>query len=259
MIYNITGKDNKTVKLINKLKKKKGRDENGRFIIEGRKIVQEAFQYAAEGIYCIVVSNEFCKTEPEFIRQAEKLCSHIYTVPENLFKDISDTETPQGVLAVLEIPNNAFLPQDDSRYVLILDGISEPGNMGTVIRTAEAFGFDGIYLMKGCTAIYAPKTVRATMGSIFRMKFRTGCGIDDISQLQDMGFTVLATSPLGNMPLEQLEKFPKTALVIGNEAHGVSEEVMNMANCGVRITMDGLAESLNAAVAAGIAMHWVKK
>jgi TrmH family RNA methyltransferase len=142
---------------------------------------------------------------------------------------------------------------------LILDGVSEPGNMGTVIRTAEALGYDGIYITKGSADIYSPKTVRATMGSVFRMNFRRNCTTDDIRKLQDMGFSVVATTPLGTTKLEEFKTPERLAIVIGNEAHGVCDEILDLADYGVKITMDGMAESLNAAVASGIVMHWLKK
>ena len=154
--------------------------------------------------------------------------------------------------------NCEFSPKDDTKTIVILDGVSEPGNMGTVIRTAEALGFDGIYITKGSADIYSPKTVRSTMGSVFRMNFKNNCVIEDINALKDNGFSVVATTPDCDIYLENFKTPSKVAVVIGNEAHGVCEEVLNVADFKVKIRMDGLAESLNAAVAAGIAMHWIK-
>lgn len=258
MIYNISAKDNKTLKLIRQLKRKSGRAACGQFIAEGKRLVTEAFEYAARDIYCVVISAELCQREPELLRLAEETAERVYVVPENIFNGLSDTDTPQGVLAVVNIGKEHFVPTDDTRFVLVLDGVSEPGNMGTVIRTAEAIGFDGVYLMKGCTDIYAPKTVRATMGSIFRLSFRDGCDMRNIEELKENGFTVVSTTPWGELALEQFKTPKRIALVIGNEAHGVSDDVLQASNYRLKITMDGMAESLNAAVAAGIAMHWIK-
>ncbi len=258
MIFEITGKDNKTLKLIKALKKKNTRTEQGKFVAEGRKLAAEALRYVPRDIYCTVVTREFAEKETEMVALADSVCNKVFVVSQQIFNDISDTDTPQGILTVINKTDKEFTLTESVRDVVVLDGVSEPGNMGTVIRTAEALGFDGIYLMKGCADVYSSKTVRATMGSLFRMKFKTGCEIADIKDLQKSGFTVISTTPGGNTILEELSLKGKTAVVIGNEAHGVCDEVLNISDLRVKITMEGLAESLNAAVAAGIAMHWIK-
>ncbi len=258
MILEITGKDNKTLKLVKALKKKNHRTEQKLFLAEGRKLVMEAIRYVPENIRCIIISQDFLEKEPEITDASEKICSKVFSVSAKIFDEISDTDTPQGIMAVLEMNNEEFCPVDSTCNIAILDGVSEPGNMGTVIRTAEALGFDGIYLTKGCADIYSPKTVRSTMGSLFRMKFRTGCSVEDIKALQEKGFSVVSTTPMGETVLETFDTPKKCAVVIGNEAHGVCDEILKMSDFRVKITMDGFAESLNAAVAAGIAMHWMK-
>ena len=258
MILEITGKDNKTLKLIKALKRKNNRTEQGKFVAEGRKLVLEAFEYVPDDIYCIVVTREFLEKEEQIVTVADSVCNKVFVVSQQMFDDISDTDTPQGILAVINMTDRDFSLSESTRDIVVLDGVSEPGNMGTVIRTAEALGFDGIYLMKGCADIYSSKTVRATMGSLFRMKFKTGCGIADIEDLQKSGFTVISTTPGGDTILEEMSLKGKTAVVIGNEAHGVCDEMLKISDLRVKITMEGLAESLNAAIAAGIAMHWIK-
>lgn len=258
MICKITGKDNKTVKFIKSLKKKSNRMEQGKFVAEGRKLSLEAFEYAAESIYCVVVSEDFAEREPEIVQKAENVCDKVFVVATNVFDEISDTETPQGILAVVNMSGQEFRHVDGTQSIVVLDGVSEPGNLGTVIRTAEAFGFDGVYLMKGCADIYSSKTVRSTMGSVFRMSFKTGCEIKDLKELQNDGFSLVSTTPGGEVSLEQLKAPERCAVIIGNEAHGVSDDVLAISDMRVKITMDGLAESLNAAVAAGIALHWIK-
>lgn len=258
MVSRIESRENKTIKAIKKLKRKSCRLEERRFIAEGKKIVLEAFLYVPSDVSMVVVTDSFLEKEPEFLEKAQTVCEKIYIVSESIFTDISDTDTPQGVMAVIEMNNCEFSPKDDTKTIVILDGVSEPGNMGTVIRTAEALGFDGIYITKGSADIYSPKTVRSTMGSVFRMKFKNNCVIEDINALKDNGFSVVATTPDCDIYLENFKTPSKVAVVIGNEAHGVCEEVLNVADFKVKIRMDGLAESLNAAVAAGIAMHWIK-
>ncbi len=258
MIYKIIGKDNKTVKLVKSLKKKNNRIEQGKFVAEGRKLSLEAFEYAAENLYCVVVDEEFFEKETDIVKKAETVCDKVFVVSTKVFDEISDTDTPQGILTVVNIDNHVFEVSNHTRSIIVLDGVSEPGNLGTVIRTAEAFGFDGIYLMKGCADIYSSKTVRSTMGSVFRMKFRSGCQIKELQELQKKGFSLISTTPNGEMYLEHFRASERCALIIGNEARGISDEVLRISDMRVKIAMDGLAESLNAAVAAGIAMHWIK-
>ncbi len=258
MIYNISSKDNLTIKQFRQLKRKNQRTEQKRFIAEGRKIVMEAFENVTERVFSVVMSESFAKSEPELIEQADKICNKVYIVPQAIFDDLSDTETPQGILAVLDMCENESLPDGSARQIVVLDGVSEPGNLGTVIRTAEALGFDGIYLMKGSADIYSPKTVRSTMGSIFRMKFKTNCNTDDIRALKEKGLMLISTSPAGETILEEFSAPQRFAVVIGNEAHGVSDEILKMSDCRLKISMEGMAESLNAAVASGIVMHWLK-
>ena len=261
MIHEITGKDNKTLKLVRSLKRKSARRENGRFIAEGVRLGEEALKFAPKDVYCIIVSNEFAEKNAELIQVAENVCNSIYSVKKSVFDEISDTDTPQGIMAVMnmKMTEPGFDKNtDESGCVAVLDGVSEPGNMGTIIRTAEALGFDGIYLMKGCTDIYGPKTVRATMGSVFRVKFKTECTVDDIMNLKDKGFSIIATTPSGDTEMERFYPSGSKAVVIGNEAHGVSNEILEISDIKMKIRMDGLAESLNAAVAAGITMHWLK-
>lgn len=258
MINDISAKDNKNLKLVRQLKKKNGREVSNKFIVEGRKMVIEALEYAADDIYCVVISDEFCLRELQLVKKCDEVCGRIYRVPKNIFDELSDTDTPQGILAVMEQSAVEFIPDINSERILVLDGVSEPGNMGTIIRTAEAIGFDGIYLMKGCTDVYAPKTVRSTMGSVFRVKMKSGCTVEHLTELKNMGFSVIATTPSGSVALEKYDAPLKCAVVIGNEAHGVSGEVMEIADEKIKITMGGMAESLNAAIAAGIVMHWLK-
>ena len=257
MIYNISSKHNQNLKTIRQLKRKNARTEEKKFIAEGKKIVLEAFENIPERIFCLTVSESFAKADPDIIKKADELCGRVFVVPEGIFNELSDTETPQGVLAVVNICEEQTLPDQSCSKLVVLDGVSEPGNLGTVIRTAEALGFDGIYLTKGCADTYSPKTVRSTMGSLFRMRFKANCTVCDLEELQQKGFALIATTPGGDTVLEKFSPPPKFAVVIGNEAHGVSDEVLGISDFKVKITMEGRAESLNAAVAAGIAMHWL--
>lgn len=258
MLSIIKGKDNKTVKAVKALRKKSERLKNGCFIAEGKRIAEEAMRFCADRIRFVMVSEHFAGGESALMSELENGKITAYEVSDKVFAEIADTDTPQGILAVVDMPSSEYMPSSETRNIVVADGVSEPGNMGTIIRTAEAFGFDAIYITKGSADLYAQKTVRATMGSIFRMNFRTDCSAEDILRLKQDGFELAVTSPAGEVAVEGFERAERQALVIGNEAHGASRELMNGADVRLKITMDGMAESLNAAVAAGIAMHAVK-
>ncbi len=258
MMLSISSKDNKNLKFVRQLKKKNFRTEAHKFIAEGRRLVSEVFDYAADRLCYIIISEDFFNKNQDMVSFIDGHCENCYIVPDNIFADLSDTDTPQGILAVLDMADDNYTPATSDSCIVILDGISDPGNIGTVIRTAEALGFDSIYLTKGCTDIYSPKAVRSTMGSLLRMKFRTNCTVEDIANLKGMGFDIIATTPSGDTILEGFNSPEKFAVVIGNEAHGVCDTLLSIADRRIKISMGGMAESLNAAVAAGIAMHWLK-
>ncbi len=257
MIYNISSKDNKNLKLVRSLMRKSARVKEGLFVAEGRKIVSEAMDYAKELLEFAVMSQTFCEKGKETAEKVQN-GTDTYIVPDHIFEGLCDTETPQGVLVVLKIKKQEASVRGSEKNVLILDGISEPGNMGTIIRTAEALAFDKIYITKGSADIYSPKTVRSTMGSLFRMNICCECDLDTIRKIKEDGFFIASTSPQGKEKLEKFKTPEKIGVVIGNEAHGVCDEIMEISDTTLKITMDGMAESLNAGIAAGIVMHWIK-
>lgn len=257
MIF-IESQDNKTLKLIRSLQRKKGRLENGLYFAEGLRITQEALMYAEDYIKFVILSDEYAKKNNDFVDSIDKSGKTVYAVKERLFTDVCNTETPQGIGVVLKIPENIEFDLKRMKFVLILDGVSEPGNLGTIIRTAEATGIDGVYLMKGCADLYNPKVVRSTMGSLFRMKLLSGVDLTCLEDLKNNGFSIYATALNDSVSISETEKSEKTAVVIGSEAFGVSQEVLELADKKVRIDMEGRVESLNAAVAAGISMYMLK-
>ncbi len=254
MINSVTSKDNKILKLVRSLHKKKGRVQSGLYFAEGQRLVKEALDFAGDKIEFLIVSESYQKQNAEFLDAIDKT---IYVAPDKNFNEICDTETPQGIGAVLKMPEKIIPDFKNADYILCLDGISEPGNMGTIIRTAEAAGIDYICLINDCVDVYSPKVVRSAMGSVFRMKFiNTSPKI--INELKEAEFTVLAAALYNSEPIEEIKLDGKRAIVIGNEAHGVSNEVICLCDKAVRIDMKGSVESLNAAVAAGITMYILK-
>lgn len=257
MITKITSRDNQVLKTIRSLHHKKGRAQAGLYFAEGVRLVQEALAFASGKVQLVVVSKSYFADNEFYITGLDNSGKKIYITEDKIFADICDTETPQGIAAVLEMPDEAAFDFSSMSYILILDGVAEPGNMGTIIRTAEAAGIDGIFLMKGCVDIYSPKVVRSAMGSVFRTKFFKA-DIDTLESLKAEGFKIAATALYNSQPIETVSIAGKRAIVIGNEARGVSNEVLRISDISVRIDMCGKVESLNAAVAAGIAMYMLR-
>lgn len=257
MINKITSRENKLLKTVRSLHNKKGRAQTGLYFAEGVRLVGEALSYITDEVKFILMSDSYAKDNEKVVRDIDKRGIDVYIAPDKLFDYACDTQTPQGIAAVIEMPKINSVDFDKMGYILILDGVSEPGNMGTIIRTAEAAGIELVILMDGCADIYNPKVVRAAMGSLFRMRFLQG-DIKTVSELKDKGFSVIATALENSYPIKEIELNGRRAIVIGNEAHGVTPEMLAVADKSVRIDMQGKVESLNAAVAAGIAMYMLK-
>ena len=251
----ITSKDNEIVKNIRKLKEKKYRDETNSFIIEGIKIIEEAIEEKAE-IRKIVVCNEY---ENSFSKELlYKIAKYdVVYVSTNVFKMLTDVNNPQGILAVVSKNKNENIDFSQDFY-LLLDNIQDPGNMGTILRTADSINLNQIIVAKGTADCYNPKVVRSTMGAIFRVKVFECDLVDVIEKLKNNGIKVLATDLNTDNNLYNTE-FEKTAVVIGNEANGVSKEVLNISNDRIKIPMIGRTESLNAGVATGIILYEITR
>lgn len=253
MIKYITSRENKITKQIISLQKKSSRSKLSLFVAEGKRICDEAILWAKDSISYLALSQAFSEKNPDY---AGKYDTYIF--PDDLFAKLCDTETPQGILAVIKIPDkDTVLPL--SRNTLILDGVSEPGNMGTILRTADAMGFCDIFITKGSADIYNPKVIRSTMGAVFRLNFHFEESYDFVETLRKNGYKIISTALKNSVSLEDTPVFPKNAIVIGNEASGVSNEVLEVSDIITKIDMVGNAESLNASVAAGIVMYKFSK
>ena len=256
MFKEIFSKDNPLIKTIRALKTKSGRKKHGMFFIEGTRIIEEAISFLPDKIHSIVLSYSYNGTYPNKAKEYAKTFE-CFLVPDSLFNEISDTETPQGVLAVIKKEDTKLsdFSFDESRIV-ILDCVCDPGNIGTIIRTAEAMGFNSIFLTKGCTDIYSPKVLRSTMGSVFRTKIFEGLTTEDINLIKQREYTLASTAIQENSVFLKNAPTPrKLAIVIGNEANGVSDEILSISDLILKIPMHGKTESLNAAVAAAIVMY----
>ncbi len=253
----ITSAGNAQIKRIIALQKKsKLREEENVFVVEGQKLFEEIVQNRRSVIEKVYVSESYrmkCDLTDGLL---------VEVVSDSVFRSISETVTPQGILTIVTMPDyhlEDILKQDKVR-LLILEDLRDPGNLGTIMRTAEAAGFDGIILSRESVDMYNPKVVRSTMGAIFRMPFFY---IEDFNEmlkrLQNTGFILYATHLHGAVDYTETAYAKKTAVLIGNEANGLSEQSAHTADYRIKIPMEGQVESLNAAVAAAVVMFEVKR
>jgi len=262
----ISSENNDLIKKVKSLKLKKYRELRKEFFVEGARIVKEALMSSAE-IKEIIISEKASENEDiaETICMAIKLGCDIYTVSETVFKSISETTNPQGILATIKmadydleemiIAKSIDVCKCD-KYFVILDEIKDPGNMGTIIRTADAAGFNGVIVSKGCVDVYNPKVLRSTMGSIFHIPINLSQDLSyALKEIKMQNIRVYAAHTKGNLYYYEADMTQSTAIVIGNEAFGISDKTMESADELISIPITGRAESLNASVAAGILMY----
>jgi len=251
----ITSSNNPQIKNLALLQKKaKARNEQGLFVVEGIKMFEEA---RSEGLLMKAYMSESFFNEkqkaPEFF---DGLTYEV--ISDSLFNQITDTKTPQGIMGTVKKPVYSFENILNSRnaFLLLLEDIRDPGNLGTIIRTAEGAGVSGIVLNRSCADILQPKVVRSTMGSIFRVPYYEAEDfILYLGKLKTMGFTLFAAHLAGDLYDTEGSFRGKIGLLIGNEANGLSDEASSMADRLIKIPMEGKVESLNAAIAAAILMY----
>ena len=252
----ITSKDNEIVKHIKKLKEKKYREEYNEFIVEGIKMLKEAIDEKMN-IKQIVISENCKGLIPNSIMNEIQKLNYVY-VSEKIFNTITDVVSPQGIMAILEKPANSENQIDySSSNFLLLDNVQDPGNMGTILRTVDSLNLKQIIVSKGSSDVYNLKVVRSTMGAIFRVKvIESENLVTTIKELKKHGIKVYATDLSTDKSIYDVN-YEKSAIVIGNEANGVSKEVLKEATEKIKIPMIGKTESLNAAVATSIIMYEV--
>lgn len=250
----ITSKTNKTYKQFCALTSKKGRSEHGQYTVEGVKSVQEAFSYA-HGIASLVVTKAAAKENASLTETAKQRGIPVYCLPEELFAKISDTKTPSGVLCCIQMQQTKMPTLDGGLYIYC-DRIADPGNAGTIIRTADAVGASGVFFSPDCVDIYNPKVIRSTMGSFFHIPTYTDVDSKIFTAAKEKGYTCIAGALSKTTTDARLLTMPhNTVLVIGNESNGVSESVLNLCDTHAILPIVGKAESLNAAAAAAVFMY----
>lgn len=253
-MQNISSKDNSLIKHIRKLKEKKYRDEFNEYSIEGIKLVKEAISENIE-LNEIVICESFAKNQnSKELLQNKEIYQKIKCVPDNLFKIITEVGTPQGILAIAKKKNREEDFKKDE-VILALDNIQDPGNLGTILRTADSANIKKIIVSKNTVDCYSPKVVRSTMGAIFRIQVIECENLSKtIENLKNKGYNIIVTDLNAKKDIYDIN-YCNSIIVIGNEANGVSEEIKNIATDKVIIPMLGKTESLNAAVATGIIIY----
>ena len=240
----ITSKDNEIIKNIKKLHDKKYRIDS--YIVEGIKMVKEAIS-ENQLIELIAIREDL---EINFDTKNIK----IITVSSKVFNDISDVKTPQGILAVIKKKPNKQI-ETNTDYILALDSLQDPGNMGTIIRTADSANINQIIINKTTVDPYSSKVIRSTMGAIYRMNIIEVENLEStLKELQSKSFKVITTDLKAEKSIYDIN-YNRTIVVIGNEANGVSQGVLEIADERVIIPMLGKTESLNASIAASIMIY----
>lgn len=255
----ISGVNNPRVKAAAELKQKKYREEKGLFLVEGLRAVEEAVAYG-DVVSLFVISGEESERQKKVLQQAAEKGVALYQADDKIMHKICDTQTPQGVVAVVRMPKNDISRLNPSRKkyennipVVILDRIRDPGNLGTIIRTADAVGALGVILLAGSADVYSPKVVRASMGSIFHLPLAQGIEPEAaLTWCMRYGYTTAAASLTAAEELYKVDLSRKMAFILGNEANGVTSELQAASDKRLYIPMPGKAESMNVAMAAGV-------
>ncbi len=246
-------------KYLRSLLHKKYRDSEQKYLVEGVRLCREALA-AANLVREFIISRDKLNQElpSRLSEKAQSLGIPIFVAEEREFLSIADTESPQGVACVMQkFPVPAQDKFTKERYLLVgLQAIRDPGNLGTIVRTADWFGIDGLLLSSDTVDLYNPKVVRASMGSIFRLRFREKVDFAKVlPELRNAGFIIIATVGDGGVPLKNLKRKGRQLLLIGNEANGLDSASVELADMKVTIPRIGAGESLNAAIAAGIIFY----
>lgn len=258
----ITSTNNQQLKAVSALlKKSKERKEKKAFVVEGPRMVVEA---PAESLKAVYVAESFEKN-PEnqaLLKELGEKCrvsqAPFEVVADSVFKSVSDTQTPQGIMAVVAMPEYTLeqLLDGEKTHLLILESIQDPGNLGTMIRTGEGAGITGVIMNKTTVDLFNPKTIRSTMGSVYRMPFYV---TEDLSEtlclLQEKEVALYAAHLKGEHFYTEEDYTKSCGFLIGNEGNGLSDEIANQADCYIKIPMEGHVESLNAAISATLLMY----
>jgi TrmH family RNA methyltransferase len=254
-LEHIQSKDNLLIKDIKKLKEKKYRKDSNMFLVEGFRFAEEALDAGFEVVHIFISARGESKYENSCVKNKLQKDTKVYSVSDSLFKSICDTDNPQGIIAVVR--NKPVEIKYDHGFYMLADKIQDPGNMGTIIRTAHAAGALGVIITKGTVDIYNEKTLRSTMGSIFKIPVIEDKDLSLVQELRTGGFKLVTSSLDTDKNFYDIDLKEKVIIAVGNEGNGISSEVYEISDLKIKIPMPGGAESLNVAVAAAIMMYEV--
>ena len=256
----ISSPDNDKIRLINKLSRKRYRDQQGKFVIEGINLVRAALS-KGQHVEFVLIADDFDYSEIANTLAVGVDYRNIYLIPRFLFEKISDAENGSGIIAVVDkrsytLDNLESLELRRGDNVLVLDRLQDPGNIGTMIRTAVAAGYSIVATIKGTADIYSPKVLRASAGMIFGISVVELADTEEFKKLVSrLDKKIVVTDPREGDPYYECYLTNDIALVIGNEGNGISDEIMESSDVRVNIPMQGEVESLNAAICASLLMY----
>lgn len=246
-VERITSRSNPLVTRLRKLNNKRSaRREEGVFCGEGPKLLAEAIKWGADLETVIYAEGVALPALPEQTRVVE--------MPQSLLAAVADTESPQGVVFVCRESSLALPERLEGKRYLVLDGVQDPGNVGTIWRTADAFGADGLILCSGCADPHSPKTVRSTMGAVFRLPVYEATLEETAAKLAEAGIPLYTTALREDTVDVREISLSRAAVIIGSEGRGVSDLALQLCQKTLKIPMTSRCESLNAAIAASVVL-----
>ncbi len=252
------------VQFARSLKKRKVREAEHRFIIEGISFVEEALKSGVHLDYLICTEKGLQREKGRSLIEHPGLANvTLYIVEERIFEKIAETETPQGILAVGRMPvwtEEGILQKREGTW-LVLDALQDPGNLGTILRTAEAVEVKAVFLGEGTVDLYNSKVLRATMGSVFRVPTFSKVNLKELlGRMKESGIFVIAADPYSDKIYYRTDlRCPRLSVVIGNEGRGISPEILALSDNRIKIPLRGKVESLNAAVATALILYEIQR
>ena len=243
----ITSRQNPLMTHLRKLASSRSyRKKSGEYLCDGTKLLAEALKWGAEVKTAVFSEGVDIPLLPDGVRAVR--------VSEELMRSVSPMETPQGALVTVALPEVRLPETLSGKHYLVLDGVQDPGNVGTILRTADAFDCDGIFLVNACADLYNPKTARATMGAIFRREAYTVTAEELFALLRKSGVPLYGTALRDDtVPLAEAD-LARAAVAIGSEGRGLSQQVLDECAKTLKIPMNPRCESLNAAIAATVVL-----
>lgn len=246
-IETITSRQNPLVQHLRRLASSRAyRRKSGEYLCDGTKLLDEALRWNARVQTAVFSENTAIPPLPDTVRAVR--------VSEELMRSVSPMETPQGVLFTVALPEVNVPEKLTGQHYLVLDGVQDPGNVGTILRTADAFGCDGVFLVNACADLYNPKTARATMGAVFRMDAWSVTAEELLPLLQKSGIPLYGTALREDTVPLLAADLSRAAVAIGSEGRGLSQQMLEACEKTLKIPMRARCESLNAASAATVVL-----